>query len=269
MSLPVPFPCYNGTGRKVRHMKAMTGNKRDIIEKAVREFSDGKYPFIVETDGDRLVFRWRWMDATVFGISSISREVKEFRHVVILGNDGTFYGYDTDDGSYAGARFSGKVRAGGSTFTGQEIRIRREAAFGKDRDGAGIRTWEFSTEDVHGPVRKFFTDNGWRYRAPMATWVGAEGTQKKKFLWRGLLFTAISAVMMIPFLLEGEIFFLVFSLLFLAPGIWMFLVGTGRAKIPAFSVKGAIMATALVFAAAYLAIFIGLGIYYIAMGGLM
>ena len=102
-----------------------------MLKIIVNELRKDKYPFEAEHDRDRLVIRWKknWAqrrrkDLNRIDIRSMTNEIRDFRYVVYLNDDHTFYGYDTNSLALA----KGDINTQGS----QEQPQSNEQ--GKDRD---------------------------------------------------------------------------------------------------------------------------------------
>lgn len=218
-------------------------DKQAILEKACRLLNIEGNPFSAEIDGDRLIVSWRWQDAVQLGVKSVSKVVSEFRYVVVLNDNGTFYGYDTDSRTVMGAHAGGAYAQTGS-FIGHEIRIRKEISLELGDDGLKVGVYHFSTKLVHDTVKKVFRENlGLKYHEPAVTWVMAEGALKLSFLFIGILFSIIGILGTLLFLgmgiWQGSCITGVFVLL----GIWAALTGIGVWKVPVFSVKAGLIFT--------------------------
>ncbi len=248
-------------------MKIGIINEQDILNKAAQALNTEENPFTAEVVNGRLVVSWRWKDAVTFGFGTVTKDVQDFRYVVVLGENHTFYGYDSRDSLIMDADIRGSAGVQMSSFTGHEVRLRKEIAIGKNKGekNAGIREWNFSTKRIHEPVRQFFEENGWRYKEPSVTWV--ETSNKKLYKCLGLLFGSIGLILSLVFFLEGVIPMLCMGAVFLLAAVWTFLVGLGKAKLPVFSMKAILIFMAAFFAGVYGLIFLVLFIYLKVMGG--
>lgn len=212
-------------------------SKKEMLNLAVSALNAPSYPFSVSSDDECLIIMWRWKDALLFGSNGVSKEISDFRYVVILREDGSFYGYDTDEESLIRGSARGYVNVQGKSFIGQEMRIHKELAFGKNtgQSKVGIQTWNFSTKQIHDPVRRFFESNGWKYREQAVFWVPVSGSSKMIYLVIGILFTLIGSAGAVRFCLDGMGMISLFPVLFALLGIWAFMASVGIIKLPVFS----------------------------------
>lgn len=215
-------------------------NREEVLKRAVQLLDIPGNPFTAEADGDRLVVRWRWKDAARIGAASVSKEVSEYRYVVVLGDNGTYWGYDTDEESLARID-SGHVALQASGFVGHELRFHKEAAVVHDADGLGVGTFQFSTKLVHDAVRRAMGTMDMKYKEPALTWVHVEGVTKLSFMLVGIIFTIVGVFGSLLFfalcLWQGLLIMLPILLI----GAWCLLTGMDVLKVPVFSVKAGLL----------------------------
>lgn len=240
-------------------------SKQQVLLMAVQHFREGDFPFTVERDGDRLVFALNWKDARIAGLKSISKETGDFVYVVELdGEKGTFYGYDIDEETYRRMGADGKFRMSGSSFVGHEIRFHKEAGLDmKD----GMKAWEFSTEDIHVPVKEFFTGQGWKYKEPDLRMVSLTGTSALVYKGISTLFMIIGIAGSALFLSIGLWPALFLTGIFVLLGIWALGVGFGKAWMPVMSVKMTLKVVGLSFAISWGAVLVILFVVFGLKGG--
>lgn len=244
-------------------MKIGTNNKNEIIDKVIRTLNNGTYPFNAVRDGDSIIVKWEWKDATQFGIGTVSREVSAFRYVVMVNDDNTFYGYDTDESRIASLGVSGANCPQDRSFIGHEIRFHRETAVGRNagENNTGVRTWEFSTTKVHNVVKEVFENNGWKYKEPAVTWITLHGSHKSTYKMLGILFLVVGILGTILFvslnLLPANIVTMPITLI----GLWAVLVGTGKKKFPVLSMKTTVILTLSGFFGSWILVLLGLMIF--------
>lgn len=139
-------------------------DRESLVRKAVKEFGT-KYgehiPVDVDRDGDVLLFSWRKNNSVVFESESIQKSVWDFRYVVVLRDDETFYGYDTDVWSYNMDR---RKRMSSTEHSGRGYNCIREFGVDKSKKDAATNLYEFSAHELHDSVMEFITDCGWEYR---------------------------------------------------------------------------------------------------------
>ena len=129
-------------------MKLSMMTKKEMLDDVVRVINSGSYPFIAFIHDESLIISFRWKDAISFAAGATMKDIQSFRYVVILNDDGTFYGYDTDDRTLAKTGINGWAFLRPSSFIGHEIRFSKEIAIGKNRNenNIGIRQWKLSVK---------------------------------------------------------------------------------------------------------------------------
>lgn len=232
--------------------------KKEMLKIIVNELRKDKYPFEAEHDRDRLVIRWKknWAqrrrkDLNRIDIRSMTNEIRDFRYVVYLNDDHTFYGYDTNSLALA----KGDINTQGS-FTGTEIRLHKEIIHDKN----GKKVLQFSTSEIHEMITKIFDEQGWELKQPLISFITVERNAGAMFLGTGLVLMFAGVFITMVFLLIGLGLPLLIPVLTLLIGLWLFLTGNGIFKFPVFSIKGGLIFTGVFYTAVYLALFIFLSV---------
>lgn len=205
----------------------------------------------------KLIVSWNCKDAVIAGINSMSKEYSLFRYVVTVNDDGTFYGYDIDEektAAFRGKWFSGST----SSSIGHMAGYRKEIAFGKNKDDGrfGIRTWEFSTKKIHGPVNNILQELGFTYKESAVTWKKLEGPATLLFMGIGAAFGAVGFFLGLMFLILGEPAGILAGAAVLGFGIVMFLFGSGTWKVPILSMKTGVLLLVSVIGCFWIAAFL-------------
>ncbi|MBQ8249730.1 MAG: hypothetical protein IJY93_07630 [Clostridia bacterium] len=117
----------------------------------------------ITVDGDKIVTEVKWMDAVLFSPSAVTDEMREFKFIVQVNDDGTWSEIDESK------QVSKRIGAGGlsmnySSFRGKQISFNKTVAIGKNRDDAevGIVNITFNSEEYKKPVRDYLTANGFK-----------------------------------------------------------------------------------------------------------
>lgn len=223
-------------------MKLIMMTKNEMLNAAVKVINSGSYPFVAFIQDESLIISFRWKDAISFETGVTMKEMQSFRYVVILNDDGTFYGYDTDDMTLAKTGINGRAFLRTSSFIGHEIRFSKEIAIGKNRNenNIGIRQWKLSVKKLHDDVCKIFETHGWEYQEPSVAWVYVKGSNKLVYKMLSLIFFSVMILTSLLFFLVSITPMLIFMILFGILGIWSLLAGFGKVRLPVFSVKAAI-----------------------------
>lgn len=199
--------------------------QQEMLAYAAHALNSGFYPFTVETCENSLVIGWKWQDAEAFHMGEAPDAAKTFRYVVMLNNDGTFYGYDTDTDSLHRTGVSGQA-----VF--DEYHFPKLSVWKKDG-----RYKDYAPDRMHNTVRKLFEQCGWEYREPVVKWVKAEGCAKTNLLAAGSVSLALSLTVLLLYELWVTAAIPVLFGLLGAITVWLLLAAMGIARAPVFSVK--------------------------------
>ena len=181
-------------------MKKFT-EKQKVLTDAPGALNKPDQPWEATVEGDSIVARWKWMDATFFALTEITNEVKEYTFTVKLDDKGKYKELDRAEESSASARMSGgKLGFGGSssTFMGKTGRKSIQFGLGKNNQTGeiGIVGFQFDTGTVKKPIRDYMAANGWE---SAGTGMGAAGMNKK-------IKAAFRIIYVISLLIAGFVF---------------------------------------------------------------
>jgi len=145
----------------------MFTEKQKILNDAPEALNKPDQPWEVTVEGDSIVARWKWMDATFFAPNEITDETRAFTFTVTLGDKGRWKEIDKIEKKSSGASMSGgKLRVGGSssTFIGKTNQKSIQFGAGKNNQTgeAGIVAFKFNTTAVKQPIRDYLTSQGWK-----------------------------------------------------------------------------------------------------------
>lgn len=237
--------------------------KKEMLKIIVNELRKDKYPFEAEHDRDRLVIRWKknWAqrrrkDLNRIDIRSMTNEIRDFRYVVYLNDDYTFYGYDTNSLALAKGDIDPQGRRIRGAFVGTEIRVHKEII----HDRNGKKVWQFSTSEIHETIERIFDEQGWELEQPLVSFLRFERDAGATFRGAGLVLMLAGGFITTVFLLIGLGLPLLIPIIILLIGLWLFLTGNGVFKFPVFSIKGGLIFTGIFYTAVYLALFIFLSV---------
>lgn len=168
-------------------------NKQEIMHKALNTFKSCRFPFEGHISNNEIIFRWKHDTG--------------FRYVVVMNDDGTFYGFDMD------------------LFTGQEI-----------------KTADPSVMKLHRVIKKFFEKNGWEYKAPITiSWVKVSKRNRYVYRMAGTILSSIGLPCIALFLLLKMWAAVLFAVIASLLGIWDVLIGTGKGKVPSIPLEAFLM----------------------------
>ena len=124
-------------------------------------------PWAVTVEGDSIVARWKWMDATFFAPAEVNDETKAFTFTVTLNDKGKWKEIDKTEEKSSGVKMSGGTLSFGtssSSFKGKTNQKSFTFGAGKDNQTGetGLIGFKFNTTDVKKPVRDYLTSCGWK-----------------------------------------------------------------------------------------------------------
>jgi len=124
-------------------------------------------PWVVTVEGETIVARWKWMDATFFAPHEVSNEVREYAFTAVLSDNQTWREVDRTDNKASNVRMSGgKLSLGGSTstFAGKQNQKSFEFGVGKNNQTgqAGFIVFKFDTTPVKESIRAYLKNRGWK-----------------------------------------------------------------------------------------------------------
>ncbi len=188
--------------------------KQEMLKTAAKDLNNRPHPFFAVVHEDSLVVSFCCND------TDASNRMKNFRYVVIVNNDGTFYGYDTNETMLK--------------YTG----IDRKAVFKQSRPHPktfGKKKQGCSTYKLHKAVIKAFEDQGYEYEEPTVMWLAADGSVKSNLMAAGMgflfLFISLSFICLIADMAEILLFISIFGI----TGMLLLTAGAGFIRIPIFS----------------------------------
>jgi hypothetical protein len=146
----------------------MITEKQKVLTDAPEALNKPDQPWEVTVEGDAIVARWKWMDATFFSLTEATNEVREYTFKVTLDDNGKYYEIDRIEQESMGAGLGGggKIGFGGSsgTFVGKTSRKSMQFGLGKDNQTGkiGLVGFKFDTSAVKTPIRAYLESCGWK-----------------------------------------------------------------------------------------------------------
>jgi len=124
-------------------------------------------PWYVTVEGDAIVARWKWMDATFFSPHEVTNETRDYTFTVILSDKGTWREVDKTEEKTSGMKMSGgKLSFGSSSSSFIGKTNQKSFTFGAGKDNqtgeVGLIGFKFNTTDVKQPIRDYLTYYGWK-----------------------------------------------------------------------------------------------------------
>ena len=141
--------------------------KNQVLAQAPDALNKPDQPWEATVEGDSIVARWRWMDATFFAPNEVTDETRAFTFTVTLDNKGKWKELDKTVSASAGVKMSGgKLSFGSSssTFIGKTNQKSFQFSIGKNNQTgeAGVIGFKFDTTKVKQPIRDYLANCGWK-----------------------------------------------------------------------------------------------------------
>jgi len=142
-------------------------DKQKVLADATGTLNKQDQPWEVTVEGDSIVARWRWKDATLFGFGEISNEVRDYKFIVTLTDKGKWKEKDKTSNQSSGIKINkGKGRKGKSMNSFSGNTSQKSISFGVGKNNAtgetGVVRFDFDTSKVKKPVREYLTACGWK-----------------------------------------------------------------------------------------------------------
>jgi len=141
--------------------------KQAVLANAPGALNRADRPWVVTVEGDSIIARWKWMDATFFAPHEINDETKQFTFIVTLTDKRTWKELDKTENKTSGVKMSGgKLSFGSSSRSFSGKSNQKSFSFGVGQNNqtgeAGLIAFKFNTTDVKKPVRDYLTACGWK-----------------------------------------------------------------------------------------------------------
>ena len=145
----------------------MFTEKKKVLAEAPAALNKPDQSWEVTTEGDSIVARWKWMDATFFSPNEVNDQTKQFTFTVTLNEKGKWKELDKTQSNSTGVKRSGgKLSFGSSSnsFSGKTNQKSIQFGVGKNNQTgqAGIVKAKFNTTLVKQPIRDYLTACGWK-----------------------------------------------------------------------------------------------------------
>jgi hypothetical protein len=142
-------------------------DKQSVLSQAPGALNRPDQPWEATVEGDSIIARWKWMDATFFSPTSVSQQTREFTFTVTLNDKGKWKELDTTQKNSGGVKMSGgKLSFGSSSssFMGNTSQKSFTLGVGKNNQTgeAGLVGFSFDTNTVKQPIRAYLTACGWK-----------------------------------------------------------------------------------------------------------
>jgi len=142
--------------------------KQQVLYDAPNALNRPEQPWQVTVEGDSIVARWKWMDATFFAPTEINDETRNYSFTVTLDNKGKWKELDRKEekASSVSLNSNGGLSFGTSKsgFKGKTTQKSFEFGVGKNNQTGevGIIGFKFDTALVKNSIRDYLTYCGWK-----------------------------------------------------------------------------------------------------------
>ena len=141
--------------------------KQQVLYDAVGALNRPEQPWVVTVEGDAIVARWKWMDATFFGPNEVDNQTRDYTFSVRLDDKGKWHEQDTIQQKSQNVGMSGgKIGLGMSSSTFKGKTTQKSFAFGVGQDNqtgqVGFVGFKFDTEIVKKSIRDYLAYCGWK-----------------------------------------------------------------------------------------------------------
>jgi hypothetical protein len=145
----------------------MSVEKQQVLNDAPNVLNRPDQPWQVTVEGDSIVARWKWMDATFFAPNEVSDETRDYTFTVTLTDKGKWKELDKSEQKSSGVSMSGGTLSFGSSsssFKGKQTTKSFEFGMGKNNQTGevGLVGFKFDTSIVKKAVRDYLTNCGWK-----------------------------------------------------------------------------------------------------------
>ncbi len=137
-------------------------NKEQVKQSAFSRFNNPNNFFTVEVNGDDLIFTWNWKNATLFGMTSISQENREYKYIITLFDNNKYKDRSIDTNKNINVS-PGNISFGNSLFTGKQFGVHKEIGIGRNNqtNETGVQMFDFDTRKIQKPVQNFLNECGY------------------------------------------------------------------------------------------------------------
>ncbi len=140
-------------------------SKEEILANIFNDLNINEKNWTISIDGNQIIAYWKWKDGIFFSPDSITDEVKEYKFIVTLLDNGKWKETDVTNNTSEGISLSsGKASFNKSFFVGNKKEKSFEISFGKkrDEDNIGIQKITFDTDLIKQPIRNYLKQCGWK-----------------------------------------------------------------------------------------------------------
>ena len=141
--------------------------KAKVLADAPGVLNKEDQPWVVTVEGNKIIAKWNWMDATFFSAAEVNKEIKDYSFTVTLDDKGKYKELDTTENKSGGVKMSGgKMSFGSSSSSFAGKTNQKSFSFGTGTDNktgeTGFLVHKFDTTIVKKAVRDYLESCGWK-----------------------------------------------------------------------------------------------------------
>ena len=141
--------------------------KNSVLYYAPSSLNRPDQPWVVTVEGDCIVARWKWMDATWFAPHEVTNDVRDYTFKVKLKDNGKYSEVDTTVQKKSSVKISGGGLSFGSSssnFKGKTNQKSFQFGVGQNNQSgqAGLIGFKFDTTYVKQAIRAYLEHCGWK-----------------------------------------------------------------------------------------------------------
>ena len=141
--------------------------KQQVLYEAQALLNRPEQPWVVTVEGEAIVARWKWMDATFFAPQEINDETRNYTFTVTLNDKGKYKELDrTEEKSKSVGMSGGTLSFGTSSNSFKGKTSQKSFSFGVGQNNqtgeAGFIGFKFDTSHVKNQIRGYLESRGWK-----------------------------------------------------------------------------------------------------------
>ena len=145
----------------------MSVPKQQVLYDAPNVLNRPEQPWVVTVEGDSIVARWKWMDATFFAPTEINDETRNYSFTVTLNDKGKYKELDVTQEKTTSVGMSGGGLSFGtssSSFKGKTTQKSFSFGVGQNNQTGemGFVGFKFDTSLVKNQIRGYLESCGWK-----------------------------------------------------------------------------------------------------------
>ena len=135
---------------------------QDVLNGALSLNGDDK-KYVITVEDNKIITTVKWMDAIFFAPDTVTDEIRQFKFIAKLNDNGTWLEIDESKTVKKAAGLGG-FSINYSSFKGKEISFNKTIAIGKNREdnSGGVVKISFNSEEYKKPVSDYLASCGYK-----------------------------------------------------------------------------------------------------------